>query len=133
VLELLMEAGVPVSAYDLLARLRGTRSAAPPTIYRALDFLIEQGLVHRVERLGAFVSCLEPGHHSLPVHFLICRACGEVREIEDPMLETALHQLARRAGYVPDRSTVEIEGLCPRCQIGHAAPAAAQAAPSDAA
>lgn len=117
VLELLVEARAPVSAYNLLAKLRGNRAgAAPPTVYRALDFLIAQGLVHRIERLGAFVSCLEPGHHRLPVHFLICQTCGDVEETEDPALESVLSEVATRVGFTPIRSTVEIEGLCPRCR-----------------
>ncbi len=116
VLELLLRAAAPVGAYELLARLRDTRAgAAPPSVYRALDFLIEQGLVHRVERLGAFVSCVEPGHHHLPVHFLICNDCGAVRELEDVAIETSLFVAARREGFVPLRATVEIEGRCGPC------------------
>ena len=116
VLALILASDAPASAYDLLARLKDSRpGAAPPTVYRALDFLLTQGLVHRVERLGAFVGCSEPGHHAHPVHFLICRLCGEARELEDAALDRTLHEVAARAGFRPERATVEIEGVCAGC------------------
>ncbi len=89
VLELILEAEAPVGAYALLDRLKADRpGAAPPTVYRALDFLLEHGLVHKVERLNAFIGCAEAGHgqahdHGHPHQFLICRRCGTTR-IESP-------------------------------------------------
>ncbi len=116
VLALILAAEIPPSAYDLLARLKDSRpGAAPPTIYRALEFLLGQGLVHRVERLGAFVGCLEPGHHAHPVHFLICRTCHDVRELEDADLDLMLTQVAGASGFVAERATVEMEGVCAPC------------------
>lgn len=125
VLALILAAEAPPSAYDLLARLKDSRpGAAPPTIYRALEFLLGQGLVHRVERLGAFVGCMEPGHHAHPVHFLICRTCHDVRELEDAGLDRMLTQVAAASGFVAERVTVEMEGLCTPCaQRNAAAPA----------
>ena len=77
VLGLVLEAGRPVGAYDLLDRLRGTRrGAAPPTVYRALEFLMEHGLIHRVERLSAFVGCPVHDHAGHAAQFLICVGCG---------------------------------------------------------
>src|SRR3954463_11395636 len=83
VLGLILDADAPTGAYDLLDRLRATRDgAAPPTVYRALDFLLEHGLIHKLERLSAFVGCIahEEGDHA--AQFLICRSCGKVAEIE---------------------------------------------------
>lgn len=125
VLALILAAEAPPSAYDLLARLKDSRpGAAPPTVYRALEFLLGHGLVHRVERLGAFVGCLEPGHHAHPVHFLICLVCHDVRELEDSSLDRMLTQVAATAGFVAERVTVEMEGVCGACAQRRAAAAA---------
>src|ERR1700730_3002617 len=78
VLGLIIEAESPLTAYQLLDRLKETRKGAvPPTIYRALDFLLEQRLIHKLERLNAFIPCTENGHEH-PAQFLICRQCGTV-------------------------------------------------------
>ncbi|WP_372622020.1 transcriptional repressor [Falsiroseomonas sp.] len=130
VLRLVLESPQPIGAYALLDRLRADRpGAAPPTIYRALDFLQEQGLVHRVERLNAFVGCAGPeAHHSCghghdhPHQFLICGRCGATAEICDERVAEAVAEAARAAGFVPSRTTVEVEGLCVACA---AAPACA--------
>jgi Fur family zinc uptake transcriptional regulator len=140
VLRLVLTAPNPVGAYTLLDQLRAERpGAAPPTIYRALEFLQEQGLVHRVERLNAFVGCAGPephhacGHgHDHPHQFLICGGCGATAEICDDRVAAALAQAARAAGFAPVRTTVEVEGLCAACVAagrrmpspahGHAAP-----------
>lgn len=119
VLELILAAPGPTGAYDLLARLREKRgAAAPPTVYRALEFLQQQGLVHRIERLAAFVGCLDDHAHGQAhgAQFLICHACGRVAEIEDGALRQAATAAAARAGYSVTRATVEMEGLCAACQ-----------------
>ncbi|HYZ33764.1 MAG TPA: Fur family transcriptional regulator [Crenalkalicoccus sp.] len=123
VLRLILEADQPVGAYALLDRLRAERpGAAPPTIYRALDFLLEQGLIHRVERLNAFIGCVEGSaagrDHEHSHQFLICRRCGATVEVSDPGVTTALAAAAARAGFALDRATVEAEGLCARCRSG---------------
>ncbi|HEV7266715.1 MAG TPA: transcriptional repressor [Falsiroseomonas sp.] len=123
VLRLVLESPQPIGAYALLDRLRADRpGAAPPTIYRALDFLQEQGLVHRVERLNAFVGCAGPeAHHSCghghdhPHQFLICGRCGATAEICDDRVAKAVAEAACAAGFVPSRTTVEVEGLCAAC------------------
>ena len=118
VLGLVLDAGAPAGAYELLDRLRERRgAAAPPTVYRALEFLQEQGLVHRVERLSAFVGCVEElGHgHDHPAQFLICRKCGGVTEIEDHELADALAAAAKRVGFAVGGATIEAEGLCEAC------------------
>ena len=126
VLRLVLEAEAPVGAYALLDRLKASRAgAAPPTVYRALDFLVEQGLIHKVERLNAFIGCTDAlDHpddcacgeaHDHPHQFLICDRCGATAEISDPAVALALARAARAAGFEPRRATVEMEGLCARC------------------
>lgn len=119
VLALIIGAGSPVGAYTLLDRLKTERAnAAPVTIYRALDFLIENGLIHKIERLNAFVVCAESGehqHHEHSVQFLICRACGTVAEMEDHGIAVAVSQAAGKTGFRPDHATIEVEGTCESC------------------
>jgi Fur family zinc uptake transcriptional regulator len=115
VLGLVLASDQPLGAYTLLDQLKATRAgAAPPTIYRALDFLLEQGLIHRIERLNAFVGCVSAGHAHAH-QFLICRQCGHAAELHDHAVEHALEDVARRAGFTPARMTVEMEGLCADC------------------
>lgn len=118
VLGLILDSAAPAGAYDLLERLRAHRgAAAPPTVYRALEFLQEQGFVHRIERLSAFVGCIdtdEHGHHHA-AQFLICRACGRVTEIEDHRLAHALADAARAIGFTVSGATIEAEGTCAGC------------------
>lgn len=115
VLGLILDRGAPTGAYDLLERLRESRTtAAPPTVYRALDFLLEQGLVHKLERLSAFVGCVahEQDHAA---QFLICRSCGRVTELEDHELAHALTDAASRLGFKIGKATIEAEGQCAAC------------------
>ena len=118
VLRLILESPEPVGAYALLDGLRARHgSGKPPTIYRALDFLLAQGLVHRVERLNAFVSCHDDAghHHHHAAQFLICRVCGRVTEIEDTRAEAAVLTAAADMGFHPDKVVVEVEGTCRAC------------------
>lgn len=122
VLSLILGAEGPLTAYQLLDRLKATRkSAAPPTIYRALDFLMGQRLIHRIERLNAFVPCIETSHEH-HAQFLICRQCGTVTEIEDSAAADALAHAAEREGFHPRASFVEIEGTCAACFSSPSAP-----------
>jgi Fur family zinc uptake transcriptional regulator len=90
-------------------------AAAPPTVYRALEFLLEQGLVHRLERRNAFVGCSRPeSPHA--AQFLICTRCGRVAELDEPAIGAAVREGARRLGFSVLRQTVEAEGLCPDCR-----------------
>ena len=119
VLALVIGAGGPVGAYTLLDELKAERSnAAPVTVYRALDLLLENGLIHKIERLNAFVACTESReheHHEHSVQFLICRTCGTVAEMEDHGIATAVSTVARKTGFRPDHATVEVEGTCGTC------------------
>lgn len=115
VLKLVCESDKPISAYDLLDLMRGTvRKPAPPTVYRALDFLLEQGLVHKLESLHAYIGCNHPEHpHSS--QFLICDDCGEVNEVEDSAVERSLEAAGRAHGFQAQRPVVEILGTCAQC------------------
>lgn len=115
VLELIWQRHEPVGAYDLLDELRAThRRAAPPTVYRALDFLMENGLVHRIESLNAYVGCPHPEQaHS--GQFLICRNCGSIGELDDPEIADSVSERAARRGFQAERQTIEVRGLCADC------------------
>ena len=118
VLELILKAHTPLTAYQLLDQLKSTRhSAVPPTIYRALEFLLENRLIHKIERLNAFVACVETHHqhHHADAQFLICKQCGSVQEIEAPAISAALAQAVAAHGFVPSRAVIEVDGLCAAC------------------
>jgi Fur family zinc uptake transcriptional regulator len=117
VLRLILQADEPIGAYALLDGLRAlTGSGKPPTVYRALDFLLAQGLIHRVERLNAFVGCHDEAVHQHAAQFLICHDCGRVAELEDAAVEAAIGAVARTQGFAPARVTVEVDGVCGACQ-----------------
>lgn len=115
VLELIWSNHESVKAYDLLDALRAFDSSAKPTtVYRALDFLLEQGLVHRVESLNAFVGCRQPGgRHELLL--LICDHCHRVDERAAPEFMAAARLEIRSAEFRPRRQSFEIHGLCADC------------------
>ena len=115
VLGLIAAAGKPVKAYDLLDRMKDENgSSAPPTVYRALDFLLEQGFIHRLASINAFVGCNHPdARHSVP--FLICDTCHETIELEDARIAKLLDTQARALGFTPSAQTLEVHGTCARC------------------
>jgi Fur family zinc uptake transcriptional regulator len=118
VLELLLEAGQPVKAYDLMAAYEPASPAKPPTVYRALEFLERQGFVHRIDSLNAFVACVhadEGGDHGRAAAFLICDCCGATREIQAEV-GGAVSAAAGAAGYAIASLSVEAHGLCPDCR-----------------
>ena len=115
-LGLVLAARGPITAYALLEQLRGARwSAAPATVYRTLEFLLQHGLIHRVERLNAFIGCDEGAAHAHAVQFLICRRCGRVDEVDDPAITAALGHAAAAKGFTPGHAVVEVEGTCAGC------------------
>ncbi len=112
-LEILLEAHEAVGAYDVLARLDADGFGdKPPVAYRALTFLVDAGLAHRIERLNAFVACTHPGAAHDPA-FMICKTCGTVAEGE---AAGAMQSSAAAAGFQIERTVVEATGLCPACQ-----------------
>lgn len=118
VLELIWQSHQPVGAYDLLDILKTERrNAQPPTVYRALEFLLELGLIHRIESLNAYVGCNAPDTRH-PTQFLICRDCGAAAEISDERLDAAIAGLAHDAGFSVLHRTVEVAGQCPNCRNG---------------
>lgn len=117
VLELVWQSHKPLGAYDILAVLseEDGRRAAPPTVYRALDFLLENGLVHRIASLNAFTGCNHPTH----VHqgqFLICRECHAAIELQNPTISEAVTTAAAGVGFAVEGQTVEIVGVCSGCK-----------------
>ncbi|QEA39979.1 transcriptional repressor [Pistricoccus aurantiacus] len=117
VLEIIATASGGLKAYDLLDRLALEHSAArPPTVYRALDFLIEQGLVHRIESLNAYVACPWPAHRH-GFQLLICRRCGRVEELHLDDINVQLAARARDLGFQVERQTIELLGCCDGCLV----------------
>ncbi len=117
VLELVWQSHNPVGAYDLLERLQSTgKKAQPPTVYRALEFLMDQGLIHRIESLNAYIGCTDPGEDHTG-QFLICRDCGVAAELVDKRIDDAIGQGAEAAGFSVEHPTVELEGLCANCRL----------------
>lgn len=115
VLELVWQSHKPMGAYDLLPTLAEEGfNSAPPTVYRALDFLLELGLVHRLASLNAFIGCSQPGHHHQSC-FLLCSECGIAQELNADTLFDKLNQTAAEQGFVVQQQLTEVVGLCPVC------------------
>ncbi|WP_421132758.1 transcriptional repressor [Alteromonas sp. A079] len=116
VYDILIEKHGPMGAYELLDALKETESGAKPaTVYRALDFLLDFGLIHRLESTNAFVACYHFGCHH-PVQFLICDSCGDVAEIQSEGLKDTLNSQAEAHGFRVLKQTIEAHGLCADCQ-----------------
>ncbi len=115
VLELIAREKKPIKAYDLLDRLRDERDgAAPPTVYRALDFLLEHGFIHRLASINAYTSCHHPSEqHTVP--FFICDVCSGATELCDQRVAGLLVEQARAMGFTPEAQTLEVHGVCARC------------------
>jgi Fur family zinc uptake transcriptional regulator len=121
VLSLVWESHAPIGAYEIIDKLSRARiedgegaRVAPPTVYRALEFLMEHGLVHRIESLNAFVGCAHPEspHRG---YFLICELCGCAHELKGGGLDAALRSSAIDLGFDVTRITIEVAGRCPDC------------------
>ena len=123
VLALVWRGHEPVGAYAILDALRRTHPrAAPPTVYRALDFLIEQGLIHRIASLNAYMGCARPAEPHVS-QFLICAGCGTTAELEEAAITAAVLRRADALGFAVEQQTIEVRGLCPGCrQSGVKAP-----------
>lgn len=116
VLEILLEAHKALGAYDVLQRLAAEGYGnQPPVAYRALDFLVEQGLAHRIQRLNAFTACMHAGEAHAPA-FLICDRCATVAEAPVAPIRAALEAAAAEMGFAVERVSLEATGLCPACR-----------------
>lgn len=118
VLRTLNAADAPLSAYDILDRLRAEGLRAPLQVYRALEKLIEHGLAHRLESLNAFVCCANAEQHlghSAAAAFAICSKCGRVDEFSDAAVEDRLAAWAAENGFQPAQTTIELRGRCRDC------------------
>lgn len=115
-LSILLEKHRAIGAYELLERLDGEGlGSKPPVAYRALAFLVENGFVHRIEKLNAYVACSFPGAEHAPA-FLICNGCGAVAEAQVPGSAGTLAQAARDSGFKVSHCIMEAEGQCPQCK-----------------
>src|SRR5690606_13234091 len=116
VLEILLEQQRSVKAYELLDIIRDVQpGAAPPTVYRALDFLVEEGLVHRLDAINAWTACLDAAGkpHDLLV---VCTQCGAVAELSDPSLNRQLAKKVEAAGFTLSGHETELRALCADCR-----------------
>ena len=105
-----------MGAYEILALINREESGgavAPPIVYRALDFLLDAGMVHRIECRNAFIPCVHPGHEGA-AQFLICNGCEKVAELEHPV--AAIRREANQLGFCIDHPVIEITGICAECQ-----------------
>jgi Fur family zinc uptake transcriptional regulator len=117
VLEALLASHHPLGAYELIDRLAtaGERPA-PITVYRALDFLRDQGLVHRIESRNAFIACAHNHDSGDPVVFLICEKCGVVGEAAAAAVAETIRTASKNAGFTPKTPVIEISGICAHCR-----------------
>jgi Fur family zinc uptake transcriptional regulator len=105
----------PIGAYDILAALNAERGRiAPMAVYRALDFLIAQGLVHRLASLNAFVGCAQP-RETHTAHFMICRVCKSATELDGATVTRAVRKVLSAHGFVAESEIVEVQGVCAHC------------------
>ena len=117
VLQALLSSHRPLGAYEVIDELaRSMPRPAPITVYRALDFLMENGLVHRIESRNAFLACAHDHGDAALVAFLICDRCGSAGEVPAAQLAQSLNDAARSSGFSPKLSVVEITGTCAHCQ-----------------
>jgi len=114
-LELLLEAGGPVKAYDLLAQFKEGGQTAPPTVYRALDTLVSLGLAHRIASLNAYTACHLTAEGHSP-SFLICDCCGAAEEFDTPTGEV-LAAIRAHSAFQPAHIAVEAHGRCATCRV----------------
>ena len=114
-LEILLEEHRALGAYEVLERLAAAGfGTQPPVAYRALDFLVEHGLAHKVRRLNAFAACSHPGQEHAPT-FFICTSCHTVAEAPEESVRAAMDEIARDMGFRIERTSLEAVGICPAC------------------
>ena len=119
VLDVLCEAKAPLGAYDMIDRLAQTtgKRLAPVSVYRALEFLVEHGFVHRLSSRNAYLACWHGHRAREPVAFLICDGCGIVAEATSPAMIADLAALAEGAGFATRTQVIELTGTCAKCRV----------------
>jgi Fur family zinc uptake transcriptional regulator len=118
VFDVLTKAEVPLSAYTILDRLRDNGFRAPLQVYRALEKLLEYGVVHRLDSINSFVACAHPDedcHNHGLVAFAICEGCGQVIEFHDHEVDHRLMDWLKLQKFKPEKATIEIRGHCATC------------------
>ena len=119
VLETLAASHRTLGAYEIMERMAGEGPRpAPITVYRALDFLLEHGLVHRIESRNAFLACIGDHHAAGTAMFFICERCGAVGEASSAAVAETLQAAARAAGFTPKARVIEVTGVCRHCRQG---------------
>ncbi len=115
VLDLIWKSHKPIKAYDLLAQLSSQEFIEkPPTVYRALDFLQDNHLIHRIESMNAYIGC-NVEHHDSDSKFFICDECNEVEELVEPQVNKSLIAASKKQGFIPNIVNIEIHGTCAQC------------------
>ena len=116
VLEILLEQHRSLGAYEILERLGDSSTKPkPPTAYRALDYLVEHGLAHRIEKMNAYVACAQPGACER-AGFFFCKLCRTVAEVQCAGAEADLLSAAATSGFAAEQTVIEVEGVCAACQ-----------------
>lgn len=116
ILELVWQSHKPIGAYDILAEFsKKKQKAAPPTVYRALEFLLENGLIHRISSLNAYIGCAAPGH-SHSGQFLLCVECKEVIELNEIKVDNVIQKSAEEYNFEIQNQMLEVTGLCENCK-----------------
>ena len=119
VLELVWQSHQPVKAYDLLAQLSTDGHVEkPPTVYRALQFLQENNLIHRIESSNGYIGC-EYEHKEMDSKFFVCDQCHEVEELHETKLDKTLNEMSKKQGFIPNQTNIEIHGTCANCAKLH--------------
>ena len=115
VLKIIWESHKPIKAYDILDKISGMEfSAKPPTVYRALEFLLENGLVHKINSLNSFIGCPHPLQHD-QCYFIICSACDEIEECCDESISDVIKSVMKKNKFLHKNIAIEINGTCQNC------------------
>jgi Fur family zinc uptake transcriptional regulator len=118
----LHSSGAPMTAYEVLDAVRPHGISAPPTVYRALSRLVDEGLAHRLESISAYVACADPEHAHDSAVFAICNQCGKIEELLAAAIIKRLHARAAEQSFKVSATTVELRGRCAGCQLPGAHP-----------
>jgi Fur family transcriptional regulator, zinc uptake regulator len=116
VLAILAQSPAPLGAYAIIEELSRAqhKPVAPPTVYRTLDFFLENGFLHKIESRNVYAPCEHLGHDHHGI-LLICERCGRTDEVENASFDKLIQETAAQAGFVTQRQVVEVEGLCESC------------------